>query len=178
MHTTYWTGASSTPVGADAVDVAGRVRAFWNSFKNHIPTTVTISTNTPADVLNEATGELQAQLAVGAPANVVGGGSGELPKATQVLLKLNTGSVVNGRFLRGRQFIGPICLADNLAGVIVPATNTDLLTAAAFYNTGATASALVVWHRPTELLPAGGVTAPVISYGTNTEFSVLRSRRD
>lgn len=178
VHTTYWNGASSTPTTADATDCAGRVRAFWDSFKVNVSGTVTVSCNQPADVLNPATGALENQLSVGAPANVVCTGSGELPKATMMLLRYNTGVVLNRRLIRGRSFIGPLGTGNNTNGTVVPASQTALLTAAAFLNTGATASKLVVWHRPTELLPASGVVAEVISYATNTEFSVLRSRRD
>jgi len=178
VHTTYWNGASSTPISADALDVSGRVQAFWNSFKLQLAAGVSITFNLPVDVLNSATGALENQLAGGSPATVVATGTGELPKATMVLLRYNTGVVLNRRLLRGRSFIGPLAVATNTAGTVLPATNTALLTAAGFLGTGATASVNVVWHRPTELLPASGVVAPVSSYSTNTEFSVLRSRRD
>lgn len=178
VHTTYWTGASSTPIAADALDVVGRVRAFWNAFKSHLPTTVTVSITSAVDVLNQATADLENQLPAGTVLSVTGTGTGELPKSTMMLLKLNTSAVLNGRFLRGRQFLGPLSLADNTNGIVTPTSNADMLTASTQYSTGATSSALVVWHRPTELLPASGVVSPVTSFGSNPEFSVLRSRRD
>jgi hypothetical protein len=178
VHTTYWNGASSNPIAADALDVAARVRAFWDSFKANMANGVVIGCNQPVTILNSATGDLVSLLSAGAPANVTGTGTGELPKATQLLLRYNTQLVVNGRLLKGRSFIGPLSTTANSLGSVVAGTNTALLTAAALLVTGATASQQVVWHRPTDAAPTGGVVSVVTSYATNPEFSVLRSRRD
>lgn len=176
LHTTYWTGASSTPIQADATDVAARVRAFWNSLASTIASGTLINPVQGVDILNEATGALVGGLTSGTLATVSGTGTGSLPSATMLLLKLQTGVVINGRRLQGRSFIGPVGTPSNSGGNPTGAANTALLTAAAFFNSGATASTYVVWSRPTNGL--NGVTAPVASYGTNTEFAVLRSRRD
>lgn len=178
LHTTYWTGASSSPIAADALDVVARVRAFWDSFKGQMAAGVTIGCNQPVDLVNETTGILVGQLGAGSPANVAATGSGSLPSASMILLRYNTGLIVNGRRLQGRSFIGPVATGTNTGGDVVAGTNTALLTAAALMNTGATSSLLVVWHRPSAANPSGGLTSPVTSYATNTEFSVLRSRRD
>lgn len=178
VHTTYWNGASSTPTVADATDCAGRVRAFWDGIKGLLAAGVTITCNVPADVLDVPTAALLTQLSVGAPANVVSTGSAELPKATMLLLRYNTGLVINRRLLRGRSFIGPLATNTNANGSPTTTALNTLVTSAALLNTGATASSLVVWHRPTDLAPSSGQVAGVISYASNTEFSVLRSRRD
>lgn len=178
VHTTYWNGASSTPTGADAIDCAGRVRTFWDSSKALLAAGITVIFNQPADVLDPLNGALLNQLGIASPANVVSSGTGELPKATMLLLRLNTGVVLNRRLLRGRSFIGPLAVNVNTAGIPTAAANTALLAATAAFATGATASQIVVWHRPTQALPASGAVAPVLSYASNPEFSVLRSRRD
>jgi len=178
LHTTYWTGASSTPVAADALDVVARVRAFWNTIKNNMAAGTTIAINQNVDVLDQVTGTLTGQLAPGTVTSVVGSGTSSLPSATMMLLKYQTSTIVNGRRLQGRSFIGPLSTLCNTAGDVTPANNALLLTGSNDLTTGPTASSLVVWHRPTDLLPAGGSTAPVVSFATNTEFSVLRSRRD
>lgn len=178
LHTTYWSGASSTPVGADAVDVSGRVRAFWDGVKTLLAQGVTVSFPFPADVLDHTNGNLQASLGTSAPASVVSTGALELPKATMLLLKYNTTLVLNGRFLRGRSFIGPLASNVNNSGIPLAASNTTLLTATAALGTGATSSAQVVWHRPTPANPTAGAISPVITYSSSTEFAVLRSRRD
>lgn len=178
VHTTYWTGASSSPVTADATDVVARVRAFWDSFKANMGPGVVIAPNNNVDVLDQATGALQGSLAGGSVASVAATGATLLPFQTMMLLKLGTGVVVNGRRLQGRSFIGPLAASTNTGGNVVAAANTALTTAAASFNSGATSSALVVWHRPSGSPPSGGTTAVVTTYNTSTVFAVLRSRRD
>lgn len=178
LHTTYWSGASSTPVQADATDVAARVRAFWESFKSNLAAGVIVVPVPGVDILNTATGELEGGLTTGSLTSVTSTGTGSLPSATMMLLKLVTGSIVNKRRLQGRSFIGPLATGVNSGGNVTSGANNALQTAAALLNTGATASALVVWHRPTDLLPASGIVQPVTAYAVNQEFAVLRSRRD
>lgn len=178
LHTTYWTGASSTPVQADATDVAARVRAFWNSLASIMAAGVVINPIAGVDILNQATGELEGGLVTGTLSSVSATGTGSLPSATMLLLKYATAAIINGRRLQGRSFIGPVSTSVNTGGNPTAASSTALSTAAALLTSGATASALVVWHRPTELVPAGGVVSPVTAFGTATEFAVLRSRRD
>lgn len=178
LHTTYWTGASTNPVAADGLDVTARVRAFWNACITLLPNTVSVSSNVPIDVLDQITGDLTGQLPGGTVAIVNGTGTGELPRATMMLLRYGTNAVINRRRLQGRSFIGPCAQLTNTNGSVTPSSNTTLLTATAQLTTGPTASSLVVWHRPSDLFPAGGSTSPVTSFSTNAEFSVLRSRRD
>ena len=178
LHTTYWTGASSTPVNADASDVMGRVRAFWQGLITALPTGVTVTQNSPIDILDVATGQLLGQLPGTPVATVTGTGGAQLPRATMLILRLETLGIVNGRRLQGRSFIGPLSNTANSAGVVAAATQTTLLTAAANMNSGATASLLQVWHRPSPASPSGGSVSTVTQYATNTEFAVLRSRRD
>ena len=178
LHTTYWTGASSTPIQADATDVSARVRAFWNSLASTIASGTLVNPVLGVDLIDESDGSLVGGLSSGTLTTVSGTGTGSLPSATMLLLKLQTGVVVNGRRLQGRSFIGPLGTPSNSGGNPTGAANTALLTAAAFFDTGATASKLVVWHRPTDPGAINGSTSPVVSYGTKTEFAVLRSRRD
>ena len=177
LQTTYWNGASSTPITADAVDVCARVRAFWNSFAGNMAFGTLVVGPQSVDVIDESTGTLVGQLQPGALASVSGSGATSLPSATMMLLRYNTAVIIAGRRLQGRNFIGPLGTGSNGAGNPTSTANANLLTAAAFFNTGATASALVVWHRPSGGFPNGSVS-PVTGYGTATEFSVLRSRRD
>jgi hypothetical protein len=178
LHTTYWNGASSTPVQADATDVAARVRAFWNSLAGQMANALVIAPVAGVDILDQTTGALVGGLNSGSLASVTGSGTGSLPSATMLLLKYGTGVIVGGRRLQGRSFIGPVSTAVNTGGNPTAASATALVTAAAFLTSGATASQLVVWHRPSVAAPAGGSVAPVTIFGTAIEFAVLRSRRD
>jgi len=178
LHTTYWTGASSTPVQADATDVSTRVRAFWNSLAGTMANAVVIAPVAGIDVLDEVTGLLVGGLTSASLASVTGSGTGSLPSATMLLLKYSTSVIVGGRRLQGRSFIGPVSTTVNTGGNPTAGSATALATAAALLTSGATASALVVWHRPSGEPPAGGSTAPVTAFATANEFAVLRSRRD
>lgn len=178
LHTTYWTGASSTPVQADATDVSGRVRAFWDGVKTILAPGVTVSTAASVELLDVATGTLVGQLGPGSQTAVVSTGANANPSATMMLLRYTTATVINGRRLQGRSFIGPTATATNTGGRVTPASNTTLLTAANALFTGATASALVCWHRPDRVTHTGGAVAPVTVTGTAIDFAILRSRRD
>lgn len=178
LHTTYWKGASSSPVAADALDVVARVRAFWNAVITLLPTGLTVACNQPVDILDETTGILVGQLPAGSPATVTGTGGAQLPRASMMLLRYQTATIISGRRLQGRSFIGPCANTTNTGGTVTPASQTTLITASAQLNTGATSSILQVWHRPTAAAPTSGAVAGVTSYATNTEFAVLRSRRD
>lgn len=178
VQTTYWNGASSVPVTADSTDVVGRVQAFWNSFKGFLASGTTVVGPQAVDIINPLDGSLTGQLSPGAVSSIGGTGTSSMASATMMLLKYNTAVIVNGRKLQGRNFIGPVGTNTNNVGDVASAANAGLLTAAAFLNSGATASVLCVWHRPKGTPPAGGLASPVTGYGTSTEYAVLRSRRD
>lgn len=178
LHTTYWKGASSSPVSADALDVVARVRAYWDAIKGLVAPGVIITCNVPVDVLDQTTGLLIGQLGAGSPASVTGTGSAIAPRATMMLLRYNTGVVVNGRRLQGRSFIGPVGVNTNSSGSVAGASAGLLVSATSTLQTGPTSSLIQVWHRPTAANPSGGLSADVISFSTNNEFAVLRSRRD
>lgn len=177
VHTSYWKGASSTPVTADCVDVCARVRAFWDAIKGLMASGVTISGPQSVDVISEITGDLTGQLTPGALTSVSATGTSSMASATMILLRYNTTLIVGSRRLQGRSYIGPVGTNTNANGNVQSSSNATLLSGAASFNTGATASALQVWHRPTQSSPVGGIASAVTGYGTATEFAVLRSRR-
>jgi len=178
LHTTYWNGTGTSPVAADALDVVDRVHDFWEAISELLSAGLDITCTDPVDVLESTTGELTGSLPPGTVAPVEGDGSSTLPRATMLLLKYLTDDIVGGRRLRGRSFIGPLSVTTNTTGSVTPGSNTTLLTAAGNLQTGTTGSRQVVWHRPTQALPASGVVSEVTSYASSSEFSVLRSRRD
>jgi hypothetical protein len=175
--TTYWRGTSSIPSNADCADVCGRVRAFWNSFAAQMASGVLIVPPQAVDTLNEATGELDGSKEPGSLASVSASGTSSMASASMVLLRLTTQTIINGRRLQGRSFLGPVGTNTNTAGNVSSTCNAAVLTAAALLNTGATASKLVVWHRPTEPTPTDGQVGDVTGFGTSPEYAVLRSRR-
>lgn len=178
LHTSYWNGASSTPVQADATDAAARVRAFWNSLASTLAVGLTINPLPGVDILDQTDGTLVGGLGPGTLSTVTGSGTGSLPSASMLLLKLATANIVNGRRVQGRWFIGPVSTLTNTGGNPTAASATALVTAGGLLMSGATSSQLVVWHRPSDLAPSGGSAHVVTGFGTATEFATLRSRRD
>jgi hypothetical protein len=178
LSTLYAVGSLATPVAADALDMVGRVRAFWNAIITLLPTLTTVNVQSQVDLLDVATGALVGGLAPAAPATVTGTGGSALPFAAAALLVGNTGIVINGRRLQGRTFISPLAATTNNAGNFGNAQQTTLTNAANAMLTGSSSSFPVVWHRPKAPGPAGGVGVAVLTYTARTPYAILRSRRD
>jgi hypothetical protein len=179
LSTHYFLPGTAGGVTADAVDCCGRVRAFWIAAGPIFPTTVGMQTSGAVDIIEAVTGQLTGGLSGGSPAGVSGtAGTGFGPYSTDVLLRAQTGVVINGRRVEGRWFLGPACTAANVGGVPTAAVGTNATNAGAALNTGATASVPVVWHRPHGSPPVGGLHVPISGYQASPEFAVLRSRRD
>lgn len=178
LSTVYATGAGVTPIAADALDMVGRVRTFWNALITMLPSLITAQVQSQVDLIDPATGDLVGGLNPAAPAVVTGTGGAALPFAAAALLVANTGVIVNQRRLQGRTFISPLAATVNNAGNFGTAQSLAVTAAATNMLTGSTTSTPCVWHRPTELFPAAGTQAPVSGYTTRIPYAVLKSRRD
>jgi hypothetical protein len=171
-----------TPGGstADAVDVAGRVRAFWVAAAAIFTTTVGMQTSGSIDLIEETNGLLVGGLSGGSPAGVSGSAASTyLPLASMVLLRLQTGIIVNGRRVQGHINLGPAAASTSTAnGVPTASAGTAATNAGAALGAGATASHPVVWHRPHLGIGSPGQAVSISGYQAGPEFAVLRSRRD
>jgi len=121
----------------------------------------------------------------------VAGGSGtgavadlSLPFAVQALIRLFTGSVVNGHQVRGRIFV-PGITRNNLAEGVLNSAAITAFDTAADNLFGDADSILRIWARPvdaehaTENSPERPGTSHVVnSTSTASQFAVLRRRRD
>ena len=164
---------------ADAADVVARVRAFWAALPSIFATSQQFAVQQTAEAIEDTSGTLTGAFPGGTPAVVTGSGSASLNAiASMVVLRQRTNLIVNGRFLQGRTYIGPVQPAVENALGGVGTTYQTLIASAATSNllTGATASFPVIWHRPVN--HAGGTSGPVTSYNVWSSFGVLRSRRD
>jgi hypothetical protein len=179
LHTMYWQPPAAFAVTADAADAVARVRAMFLAMAALFPTTWSVQVQGDVARIEDTTGGLTGGLAVAPPAAVVGtGGATQSATAAMLLVRLRTNTVILGRLLRGRWYLGPVAsaiVASN--GQIASANRTIADNAATGTLTGgATASVPVVWHRPTG--GAGGDSIAVASFSTWNELAVLRSRRD
>lgn len=168
----------------DGQDAADAVAAFWGSVDALMDSTTSWVVQPTVVEINEATGNPVAF-------HTVSGGTGtgavadiSLPYATQGLIRLFTGSVVNHHQVRGRIYV-PGLTRNNLAEGTLNSTGISALDAAAEALIADADSSLVVWARPvdaehaTEHSPERvGTIHPVVAAQVWDQFAVLTSRRD
>lgn len=163
----------------DFVDAeVARVRGFFSSIRNRLPSPVTITVGQEVAILDEVSGELLGYSdAEEAPSPVNGAVSSSYAAPVGAVVSWNTDTVNRGRRVRGRTFVVP--LADAVYandGSLTSAALSDIQDAAEFLLGDGEGPNLVVWSRPRD--GAGGVAAPVTSYRVPDLAAVLRSRRD
>jgi hypothetical protein len=140
------------------------------------------------DIIDDLTGALLGSLNGGAAGLVTGtNGTSYESIATMGLLRLGTSTILRGRRLKGRLFMGPVATPNVTgAGQLLGATGTAVSAAWAATLTGSTASAPIIWARPvpapvppsTRPGPFPGSLGLVTTWSMPANLSVLRSRRD
>lgn len=124
--------------------------------------------------MDNATGTLTDEWNEATEQSGSGAGSGEpVADATQVLVRWNTNTIINGRFLRGRTFIPGLqtglLVGGNLGSASIITVNAACVTLLTD-NEG-----FGVWHRPVG--GAGGSFSYAIAGNVWSELAVLRQRR-
>lgn len=162
------------------------VRAFWQSMVAFLPDELRLQVNPTVDVYDTGTGELIGSNTAGtAPAVVAGTSSASYAGGAGAKITWATGSIRDGRRVRGSTFIVPISSSVYTAvGTIGTATITSVNNASATLISALTTGtmSLAVWSRPreaTETLPArSGLAYDVESGSLGTKTAILRGRRD
>lgn len=179
LHTAYFLPGTVGGSTADATDVVGRVRAMFQSQITAFSNSMFIQVSTDVAAIEATTGMLTGNFSAAAAALVTGtGGASQEITAAMILVRSRTNSVINGRAVRGRWYIGPVAATSTnpLGGVITTLVTSWNASANATIAPAGTTSAPVVWHRPTTL--NAGTHAPVTSFSTWDQYAVMRSRRD
>jgi len=153
-------------------------RAFINNFWNSIRALQSIGTTylirTSGRELDPVTGALTGAWAEPTVFNQSGtSGSNPVPDAAQMLVQWRTGTIVGGRFLRGRTFVPGLGAGQMLNGNVIPSAMASALAAAGALV--ASSAGLQVWHRPSS--GSGGSAVAASSAAIWAEFAVLRRRR-
>jgi len=173
--------SSSAQLPQDAADA---VATFWGAVDAFMDSSTSWVIDPTVVEFDEATGTPEAFHTV-----TTGSGTGavsdiSLPYATQALIRLYTGNVVNGHQVRGRVFVPGITRNNLGEGVANSALISGLNAAAATMIADADAN-WCVWARPvdaehaTEHSPQRvGTLHSIESASTSTQFAVLTSRRD
>lgn len=185
-----WAGFSGAPgvstfytLAASATDPVPSIGAFFNAIKNIFPAAVSFSFPTVGDTLEDTTGALtgsKASAGYATPISPTGSGAWAAPAGISVVW--DTGSVADGRRIKGRTYLVPVagnCLDSN--GTMDNTLRTTVQTAGAGL-VAALGGSLVVWHRPrkaTGTKPAHiGSSLPVLNAVVADKIVVLTSRRD
>lgn len=156
-----------------------KTNVWLGSVATRVPTTVTLTISGTVEVIEDSNGQLQGFINVTAPAARVGTGTGNYSAASGAVSNWYTGTVRNGRRIRGRSFIVPLA-GSSLGpdGTLDTASVDNLRAASATLSAASGAARLVVWGRPTVPGATDGVSAEVITSTVPDKAAVLTSRRD
>jgi hypothetical protein len=172
-------------IGGSTVNASGilaAVRTFLNANITNLYTGMVYRAQTNVDVLDGATGAVTNSWTGADPGNVTGTGTGDpLSPALAWIIRWNSATVLNRRFVKGRTFLGIPSegRSDSPGGIPSAAGAAVLQTASSNLITGfADGTQLVVWHRPTLAAPSSGLDAPVIAASVRTDgWGTQRRRR-
>ena len=168
---TFWTDQAHAAAAVTALD------QFFSVVRNYLPSGSTINIPNTGKVYDEATGVVRGMWTAGAASSRNGQGVAPFSSASGGLLRLNTGTTVGRRLLRGHIFLVPLSgEAYTAGGQINTSAQGAIATAAASLLTANGDFLFRLWHRPKN--GAGGVAAFVSSSSVPAKVAVLRSRRD
>lgn len=195
---TEWDGTSGGPglsqmallgsegfTAGNAQAAVNAVRKFWNSLAGALPDEVRLTVSPIVDIYNEGDGELTSSFVAAVnPLVVAGTGITGYAGGTGIKLNWNTGSIRNGRRVKGATFVVPALASSfTTTGTVSSGTLGTLNSAASVLLSDLTAggTALAVWSRPLVVggvvTRAGAITG-VISGSAGVKSAILRGRRD
>lgn len=166
----------------DPVGFVPLLRAYLQNSAGRIPANVDIQVQNSGDVIDSVSGVLGATWTVAPVLPIYGAGTGVWASPVGSVVNWLTGSVVDGRRLRGKTFMVPLVASVfDLTGSLNATVLATMRTEAADFVVAA-ANNFVVWHRPrpaTALKPyRSGGHAIVTSSVVPDKACILRSRRD
>jgi len=172
----------------DAPTLVPSLRTFWGAVAAKMPTTVSVKVQSSGDIIEDTTGELVGGWATTDAVGVVGADSATYPAPVGACISWLTGTILDGKRLKGRTFIVPLGGGSYQLDGTISAVNVTALTTAATNYVAATVANALVWHRPRVAKAADGsrpaVTARAGANGAIIQgfcvdkAMVLTSRRD
>jgi hypothetical protein len=176
----YFRNATPGIIDQAVVDNAvSKVEALVTNMQTRLPASVTVQTDATIEVIEDSDGKLQGFMNATVAAAKVGTGTGNYSAASGAVFNWYTGTVRNGRRIRGRSFFVP--LAGSALGTDGTIDTTQLAAMRSFVpsvHAASGASRLVVWGRPSGIGATDGVSAEVITSTVPDKVAVLTSRRD
>lgn len=156
-----------------------RTRTFFDAIKALIPASARFTVEPEVDMLEDSDGSLVNSFTTTPGTDVAGTYAGAYAAAAGAVINWRTGSIRNGRRIRGRTFLVP--LAANVFGTdgrLTPAAQTTIATAAEALRSTTSDIDLGVYARPTGPLATDGQWVVTTGVTVPTTGAVLRSRRD
>lgn len=171
--------SSTAQTTENAAAAVARVRTFFSALATVLPSSVTVVPESEVDVIEHTNGELVESYAVTAGAPIVGTATNNFSAPVGAVVNWRTGTIRNGRRLRGRTFLVPLSTtAFGTSGILNPGANTTIGNAALALAGGTTGPRLFVYGRPSNADATDGAFGIVTSSNVPTMSAVLRSRRD
>jgi len=167
----------STFYAADAVTSGSPADlvTFFTAIRDFFPSGISWGIPSSGDIITTETGQLTGGWSTSGGGTVTSnGGAGTYAAGVGGRVQWSTGTIVNGRRLRGSTFLVPFLSSSYQSdGTIATAVITATNTAAAALVAGA---GLSVWHRPS---PGGsnGSKSAMTSGALVDRVAVLRTRR-
>lgn len=160
--------------GFAEADQRAALAVFWGSVDSMLHNGTTWTVRQSGRELDNVTGTLTGVWTDSTVYTGTGAGTvNPVNDAAMILLQWQTGTIVNGRMLRGRTFVPGAEISTQEGGNLGAGFVGQLQTYQATLI--AAGVGLVVWHRPTS--GTGGSAAPVTTGTAWSEFAVLRGRR-
>lgn len=172
-------GPGGDPDNTQASAAIDRVRAFFASIAGLYPSAVVVTVEPEVDVIEHTTGQLVNSLPGKQTAPVPGTTAANFSAPVGAVINWGTGTIRNGRRLRGRTFLVPLSnTAFDTTGTLSDAARSTLSTSAAALAANTGTPDLFVYGRPTAKGASDGVLGVVTSSSVPDMGAVLRSRRD
>jgi hypothetical protein len=178
LHFASIAGAGMNQAAAD--EVKAKVDTFINGIKNELPAQVTLQGPAEIEEIAHDSGMLiqvfsvaqaAAQAGTAAAASVWSAPSG-------AVISWSTGTIRNGRRVRGRTFIVPLSAeAYDTDGTIKPVPHGRLGDAANALRAPGVEVKFALWGRPSAPAVNDGVQADVTGHRVPDMAAILRSRR-
>lgn len=162
------------------------VRTFWDAIKAVLPDEIVVAVSPIVDHYDTGSGDLVASVTASSqPASVQGTSTSNYSMAAGLKMNLSTGTIRDGRRVRGSVFIVPAASsAFTTTGTAASGTRTTIDTAGNAMRTTLTNAGLtlVVWSRFREatatLEERQGITVATTGVDTSEKTAILRGRRD
>jgi hypothetical protein len=171
----------SGDVNGQALEGAEKVRAFFEAIKLWLAPGVTVTSSGEVEIIEDTTGQLVDVASIATPGIVTSTASStdRYAAAVGAVVTWRTGSVRNGRRIRGRTFLVPLAgnSYDN-NGTLHADSRAAITTAATTLRATGTSPDLGVYARPTAPGATDGEWAVTTSFSVPDMGAVLRSRRD